>query len=53
MPPARQNAHARLVGKPMQALVAIIRKLLLAIWGMFKKGEKWDGSKFYKIVETA
>lgn len=39
--------------KPMQALVAIMRKLLLAIWGMFKNGEKWDGSKFYKIAETA
>lgn len=38
--------------KPMQALVAIMRKLLLAIWGMFKHGQPWDGAKFYKITET-
>lgn len=36
--------------KPMQAIVAIMRKLLLAIWGMLKNGEKWDGNKFYKIA---
>lgn len=39
--------------KPMQALVAIMRKLLLAIWGMFKSGSRWDGSKFYKMIEAA
>lgn len=39
--------------KPMQALVAIMRKLLLAIWEMFKAGTKWDGSRFYEIIETA
>lgn len=36
--------------KPMQAIVAIMRKLLLAIWGMFKSGTTWDGAKFYKIA---
>ncbi|MGB5281026.1 MAG: IS110 family transposase [Arenicellales bacterium] len=36
--------------KPMQALVAIMRKLLLAIWGMFKSNTNWDGEKFYKIA---
>jgi len=36
--------------KPKQALVAIMRKLLLAIWGMFQTGELWQGEKFYKIV---
>jgi transposase len=36
--------------KPLQAIVAIMRKLLLAIWGMFKNNEKWDGDKFYKIA---
>jgi len=36
--------------KPMQAIVAIMRKLLLAIWGMFKNREKWNGEKFYKIA---
>jgi len=35
--------------KPMQALVAIMRKLLLAIWGMLKNNETWDGEKFYAI----
>jgi len=39
--------------KPMQALVAIMRKLLLSIWGMFKYGTEWDGNKFYKIENTA
>lgn len=34
--------------KPIQAIVAIMRKLLLAIWGMLNKNEKWDGEKFYK-----
>lgn len=38
--------------KPMQAIVAIMRKLLLAIWGMFKNGTKWDGELFYKIPEN-
>lgn len=35
--------------KPMQALVAIMRKLLLAIWGMFKNKQTWNGEKFYAI----
>ena len=35
--------------KPMQALVAIMRKMLLAIWGMFKNNLPWDGEKFYAI----
>lgn len=38
--------------KPMQALVAIMRKLLLSIWSMLKHGARWDGSKFYKMVEA-
>jgi len=36
--------------KPLQAIVAIMRKLLLAIWGMFKHGTMWDGEKFFKIA---
>ncbi len=36
--------------KPMQVIVAIMRKLLLAIWGMFKNGERWNGEKFYKTA---
>lgn len=36
--------------KPMQAIVAIMRKLLLAIWGMFKHNTSWDGEKFFKIT---
>lgn len=36
--------------KPLQAIIAIMRKLLLAIWGMLKNNEKWDGNKFYKIA---
>lgn len=36
--------------KPMQAIVAIMRKLLLAIWGMFKHNTNWDGEKFFKMA---
>ena len=36
--------------KPMQALVAIMRKLLLAIWGMLNSDQTWDGNKFYKMA---
>jgi len=36
--------------KPMQAIVAIMRKLLLAIWGMFKHDTTWEGEKFYKMT---
>ena len=36
--------------KPMQAIVAIMRKLLLAIWGMFKNNERWNGEKFYRTA---
>ncbi len=36
--------------KPMQALVAIMRKLLLAIWGMLKNNQAWDGNKFFKLA---
>ena len=36
--------------KPMQALVAIMRKFLLAIWGMFKHNTPWDGEKFFKLA---
>lgn len=34
--------------KPMQAVVAVMRKLLHAIWGMLKHDQDFDGSKFYK-----
>lgn len=36
--------------KPMQAIVAVMRKLLLAIWGMFKNNKPWDGRKFYRMA---
>jgi len=35
--------------KPLQAIVAVMRKLLLAIWGMFKHKTPWDGEKFYAL----
>ncbi len=34
--------------KPLQAIVAVMRKLLHAIWGMLKHDQNFDGSKFYK-----
>jgi len=37
--------------KPLQAIVAVMRKLLHAIWGVWKYNQVFDGQKFYKIVE--
>ncbi len=39
--------------KPMQAVVAVMRKLLHAIWGMLKHNQDFDGNKFFKLTETA
>lgn len=39
--------------KPMQAILAVMRKLLLAIWGMFKNDENWNGEKSYRLPKTA
>ena len=36
----------------MQALVAVMRKLLHAIFGMFKHHQPYDGSKVYRIPES-
>lgn len=35
--------------EPLQAIVAVMRKLLVAIWGMFKNQQDFDQEKFYKI----
>ena len=36
----------------MQALVAIMRKLLHAIFGMFKHHQLYDGSKVFRLPEA-
>ena len=36
--------------KPLQAVVAVMRKLLHAIWGMLKHDQDFDGEKFFKIA---
>ena len=36
----------------MQALVASMRKLLHAIFGMFKHDQPFDGSKVYALFQT-
>ena len=33
----------------MQAITAVMRKLLHAIWGMLQHRQEWDGSKFFKL----
>lgn len=38
--------------KPLQAIVAVMRKLLHAIWGMLHSGTQWDGKKFYDQAVT-
>jgi transposase len=47
--------YGKLVGagkKPMQAVVAVMRKLLHAIWGMLKHDQDFDGNKFFKLTEN-
>ena len=39
--------------KPLQAIVAVMRKLLHAIFGMFQSGREFDGNRFYRIPKTA
>ena len=39
--------------KPMQAVVAVMRKLLHAIWGMLHSHTDFDGSRFRKLPEAA
>ena len=39
--------------KPMQAIVAVMRKLLHAIFGMFQSGREFDGNRFYRIPKKA
>lgn len=36
--------------KKMQALVAVMRKLLRCLWGMIKYQQDFDGSKFYQLT---
>ena len=35
---------------PLQALVAVMRKLLHALWGMLHSRTPWDGEKFYRLT---
>lgn len=45
--------YHKLVGagkKKMQALVAVMRKLLRCLWGMLKNQEDFDGNKFYQLT---
>lgn len=39
--------------RKMQAIVAVMRKLLHALWGMLHHRQSWDGSKFYAIPVPA
>jgi transposase len=39
--------------KPMQAAVAVMRKLLHAIWGMLMHDQDFDGNKFFRLPEKA
>ncbi|MDB4699050.1 transposase [Candidatus Latescibacteria bacterium] len=36
--------------KPLQAILAVMRKLLHAIWGVWKYDQDFDGEKFYRIA---
>jgi hypothetical protein len=39
--------------KPLQALVAVMRKLLHAIYGILRTDTDFDGFKFRKLAEAA
>jgi len=39
--------------KPLQALVAVMRKLLHAIYGMLKTNTRFDGEKFRRLPQAA
>jgi len=48
--------YEKLIAKqkaPLQALVAVMRKLLHSIHGMLRTGTDFDGTKFYAIPESA
>ena len=52
--PTVRKFHETLVnaGKhKLQAIVAVMRKILHAIWGMFQSGEPWDSTKFYSCKQ--
>lgn len=45
--------YAKLLGrgkKPMQGIVAVMRKLLHAIYGMFRHGRDFEGDRFYALT---
>lgn len=45
--------YAKLLGrgkKPMQGIVAVMRKLLHAIYGMFRYGRDFEGDRFYALT---
>ena len=51
--PNAKAFYQKLVGagkKKMQALVAVMRKLLRCLWGMLKHQQDFDGSKFYQLT---
>ena len=39
--------------RKLQAVVAVMRKLLHAIYGMLKHGTPWDGAKFYAVPQES
>ena len=36
--------------KPLQAIVAVMRKLRHSIWGMLRHDQDFEGEKFYRIT---
>jgi len=37
--------------KPTQVVVAVMRKLLRANWGMLEHNQDFDGNKFFRLTE--
>lgn len=53
--PNVKSFYEKLISKgktKMQAIVAVMRKLLNCIYGMLKTNTAWDGEKFYKLAKN-
>ncbi|MCO4764287.1 MAG: IS110 family transposase [Myxococcales bacterium] len=46
--------HLVAAGKPRKvAVVAVMRKLLHAVWGIVRSDQPWDSARFYRLADDA
>ena len=54
--PHVRTFHHQLIARgkaPQQAVAAVMRKLLHAIYGMLKANADWDGTRFRRLAQAA